>query len=169
MKKLLAPIVVLLGLVVGSSPVAAAPTKDPNPNRPTEIIDGSGTLDAGVFCPFQVDFVVTGKAKVIEGPNGRTIFTSPNQKITLTNGTKSVSYVITGVRRETRVETATGPVLESVDTGRNIVLNGPDSARQGIFLLVGDFNFAVTATTPSTEVRVFSGKGQVIDICAALA
>jgi hypothetical protein len=169
MKKLVILTALLLAPFMGAAPVTAAAPTEPNPNRPVEIIDGKGTF--ANHCAFPVGFEVTGKFKVIESPTGRTITTSPGQKVTLTNGTKSLSFVVTGVRRDTNVDTPTGPVIESVVTGRNIAVNGQDqnSVRPGLFLLVGDFNFAVTNTDPQREVRVFSGKGQVTDICAALA
>jgi hypothetical protein len=173
MKKLLMLAALLLGLIVGSGPVAAAPTREPSPNQP-DILDLEGTFAAGDACAFAVQFEVTGKFKIIQTPTERTITTSPGQTITLTNvsdPTKTVTYVITGVRFETKVQTKKGTVLEVVNTGINLAVNGADqkSTRPGLFLLVGNFNFAVTDTNPQREVRVFSGDGQVIDVCAALA
>jgi hypothetical protein len=177
MKKLLVAIALLLGPVLSAGPGTAAPPEKPNPNKPVviDIINGSGTIPAiadGGACAFPVDVVVTGKFKIIESQQGRTIFTSPGQKVTLTNGTKSVSYVVTGVRREVATQTPDGTVLEEVVTGRNVVTNARDanSERVGLFLLVGEFNYAITDDLPvPQEVRVFSGKGQVVDVCAALA
>ncbi|MFF1384703.1 hypothetical protein ACFVWT_14170 [Arthrobacter sp. NPDC058288] len=156
MKKILALPLLFVALIAGSGTVHAAP--------PTSG-DDSGTLPGGVYCDFDVAYTLTGKTKTIVNGDVKTI-TSPGQKITLTNVSdpqKSVSYVITGVRREV----TTGDIIETVVTGRNIVINDPDSERQGIYVLVGDFNYAIT--TGFKEYRVFSGAGQVIDVCAALS
>ncbi|MBT2534575.1 hypothetical protein [Arthrobacter sp. ISL-69] len=155
MKKILALPLLLVALIAGSGTVHAAP--------PT-ITDESGLLPKDIFCSFDVEYTLTGKTKTIVNGGVKTV-TSPGQKITLTNldTDKSVSYVITGVRREV----TTGNIIETVVTGRNIVVNDPDSDRQGIYVLVGNFNYAIT--TSFKEYRVFSGAGQVIDVCAALS
>ena len=159
MKKLLALPLLFAALIAGSGTVHAAP--------PTSA-DESDTLPGGVFCDFDVTYTLTGKTKTITNGNVTTV-TSPGQKITLTNDEtdKSVSYVITGVRRQVDVDAAQD-YREVIVTGRNIVVNGPDSVKQGIYVLVGDFNYAIY-TDPFSEKRVFSGAGQVIDVCAALS
>ena len=174
MKKIFAVVGVLLGLVVGTGPVTAAPPPAPRPGPPV-LADDKGFFPAatpdGGFCAFQVDYVLTGKSKTIVTPGGRTI-TSPGQKITLSNGSKSVSYIITGVRREVDTLGPTGDKrIEVTLTGRNIVFNSVDSQRQGLFLLVGDFNYALNnlGGNQFSESRPFSGAGQVTDICEVLA
>lgn len=154
MKKILALPLLLVALMAGAGSVHAAPTP----------VDESGTLPGGIFCDFDVSYTLTGKTNTITNGSVTTV-TSPGQKITLTNDDtdESVSYVITGVRREV----TTAGIIETVVTGRNIVVNDPDSDRQGIYVLVGNFNYAIT--TDFKEVRVFSGAGQVTDVCAALS
>ncbi|MBT2596292.1 hypothetical protein [Arthrobacter sp. ISL-72] len=162
MKRFLTPVCLLAAIVAAATPATAAPS-----GPPTAFTE-NGSLPASV-CGFPISYTLTGKTKVIKSPTGRTIITSPGQKITLVNeGTDaSVSYVITGVRRETLVDVPNTDVdtIETVVTGRNIVVNF-ESARPGLFVLIGEFNYAIN--TNFEEVRVFSGNGQVIDICAAL-
>ncbi|MDV8149753.1 hypothetical protein [Arthrobacter sp. B10-11] len=160
MKKILALPLLFVALIAGSGTVHAAP--------PTPVEDG-GLLPGGIFCDFDVSYTLTGKTKTITNGNVTTV-TSPGQKITLTNEEtdESVSYVITGVRREVVVDATPRDIIETVVTGRNIVVNNPDSDLQGIYVLVGEFNYAIYADN-FEEKRVFSGAGRVIDVCAALS
>jgi len=162
MKKFLAPACLLAAIVAGASPAAAVPSGPPTP------FVENGALPASV-CGFDISYTLTGKTKVITSPNGRTTTTtSPGQKITLVNDDSgaSVSYVITGVRRETRVASTPLDIIETVVTGRNIVVNNQESDIPGLYVLVGEYNYAIN--TDFQEVRVFSGHGRVIDVCAAL-
>jgi hypothetical protein len=61
-------------------------------------------------------------------------------------------------------------VIEIGLTGINLVYNSTDSANQGLFLLVGNYNYALNdlGNNEFSENRVFSGTGQVTDICAVL-
>ena len=161
MKKILTLPLLLVALIAGAGSVHAAPTP---------VDETPSTLPEGIFCKdFDVTYALTGKTNTITNGNVTTV-TSPGQKITLTNDEtgKSVSYVITGVRREVVVEATPLDITEVVVTGRNIVVNAKGSDIQGIYVLVGEFNFAIIPE-PFEEVRVFSGKGRVIDVCAALS
>jgi hypothetical protein len=159
MKKLLVLAALLLGLVVGGGPVAAAPPRDPNPPTPAPPHDPF--TECG---DFNIDVVVTGKIKFIEKPAGRLFITSPGQGVTLTNSKtgKTVSYVVTGVSRLDFLSDR----VEVVSTGRN-VLNIPVGPRKGVYLTVGNVNFAITLDF-TAEVRPFSGPGQVTNICNVL-
>jgi len=152
-------VLVLSTLGFSAAPAAAAPA---TPKGPPAVID-SGTLVG--FCSFEVPYSVTGKTKVITTGTARTITISPAQKITLQNGKKTVSYVITGTRREV---VRTDGNLDVNVTGRNILINNQSTAQPGIFLVVGNFNFVLTPK--GGEVTPFNpADGQVTNICEALA
>jgi hypothetical protein len=159
MKRMLVLAAVLLGLVVGAGPVAAAPVQP---------VAFDFTTDPGDVCAFPVHVVATGKGKEIDLPGDRTILPAPGLKVTFTNTTtgKSVSYVITGATHNQTL--ANGDVVSTV-TGRNTLINSrrfQQSVRPGIFLVVGTFRFELDAA--GNEVHVFSGTGQVTDVCALL-
>ncbi|MGM0931056.1 MAG: hypothetical protein ACQEXN_15315 [Actinomycetota bacterium] len=160
MKRWRIPTVLIAGLVATAGPVAAA-----NAAPPSDVSD-SGTLSD--FCTFPVEYTLTGKSKVITKPDGQRIITSPGQRITLSANGNTVSYVITGTRFERDV-VANGETTTEVEVkGRNILINSiATSERPGIFLVVGNFNFALDAA--GDEVRVFDGRGQVTDVCEALS
>jgi hypothetical protein len=106
-------------------------------------------------------FEVSGKGKTIELPGGRTIFTSPGLRVTLTNldePTNQVSYVITGAFHER--ELASGR-LKVVATGRNLLFD----PSFGMFLMVGRFTFEVNEDAVTRP----TGKGRMIDVCVRLA
>lgn len=159
MKKIIILAALLLGLVVGAGPVAAAPV---------EPVAFDFTTGAGDVCAFPVHVVATGKGKEIDLPGDRAILPAPELKITFTNTTtgKSVSYVITGATHNETL--ANGNVVSTV-TGLNTFINSREfqhSILPGIFLAVGTFEFELDSA--GHEVRVFSGTGQVTDVCALL-
>jgi hypothetical protein len=173
MKKILILCVLILGLTASGGPALAAPPPAPRPGPP-ELAEGSGLFPAatatGGYCQFDVNYDLTGKSKLIVTKEGRTV-TSPGQKITLCTDTTSVSYVITGVRRDAdTIDPQGGKVIEIGLTGINLVYNSTDSANQGLFLLVGNYNYALNdlGNNEFSENRVFSGTGQATDICAVL-
>jgi hypothetical protein len=116
-------------------------------------------------CEFPVLAEVSGKSKEIDLPSGKTLFTSPGLRITLTNLEElenQVTYVITGSFLAT--EQADGNFFV-VARGRNLIF-GPDV---GMFLTIGRFTFVgsnadgvFVALTPPT------GEGRLIDVCALL-
>jgi hypothetical protein len=166
MNRRLIPAVIVAGLVAAASSVTAA-----NAAPPTDA--GFGPISLGKVCTFDasVTATVTGKTKTITKPDGQRIITSPGQRITLFANGKTVSYVITGTRFERDVTINGAPAVEVKVTGRNILVNGPGTETPGIFLVVGNFDFALTPAPESAEVRGFNpnGPGQVIDVCKALS
>ena len=152
-KKLLILVAVVLGLTVGGAgPVTAVP--GPVPPQPSNDL-----------CGFTMNVDVTGKINFINLPGGGLLITSPGQKATLTNpdNGKSVSYVVTGVSRLTFLDDR----VEVKSTGRN-VLTIPEGDRKGVYLTVGNVNFAIT-TDLQNQVRPFEGPGQVVNICTLLS
>lgn len=164
MKRLFVITALLAGLVIGISPAAnAAPSGPPIPTPPNfTAVCGSGAT------AFTVTGVVTGKYKVITAPDGRVIVTSPDLRATLTANGKTLNYVLTGVVYYTFLDDR----IEVIGTGLNLVTLPaiPFSPRPyaGLFLLTGNFNWALGLDW-QTEVRPFSGVGQVIDVCALLS
>jgi hypothetical protein len=75
MKRVFILAALLLGLVVGAGPVAAAPAGS-NAGRPISIA-GSGTIDG--FCPFSIDATQVGAFKVIILGDSRTTTIFPAQ------------------------------------------------------------------------------------------
>lgn len=156
MKRLLVITALISGLILGVGPAANAA-----PSGPPVSAAGTGTAHCGpTNGGFPVDEVVTGSVKNIFSPDGTIISTSPGLKITLTAHGKTLNYVVTGVL----FITVLSDRIEVVATGQNLVFV-PDV---GLFLTVGDVNFAVSPDGNS-EVRRFSGVGQVTDVCALLS
>jgi hypothetical protein len=160
MKKLLVLITIMLGLIIGASPVAAAPAQPPG--KPGELI--KPTIIEGV-CSFPVELTLVGKSKdVVLGD--KTIFVAPGQKVTLSANGKTLNYVVTGTRRE--VQLANGDYLSTV-TGRNVLVNAIGTDIPGFWLVVGTFHYVLDAPN-GNEVEPFNldGPGQVTDVCALL-
>jgi hypothetical protein len=153
MKRLIAFAAVLLGVVVGGGPVAAAP---PTPADVTFI---------NRDCGFRVQATVTGGSGVNELPGGATIITAPNQRVTLTNVKtgESVTYVITGA---THIDTSDPGLLNITSTGRNVLII-PEGDREGLYLTEGTVTFVLD--DKGRQVSAFEGPGKVTDICAILA
>lgn len=156
MKRLLVITALISGLILGVGPAAnAAPSGPPVPAAGTFTVH-CGPASGG----FNVTEVVTGSVKNIFNPDGTIISTSPGLKITLTANGKTLNYVVTGVLFITVLSDRT----EIVATGRNVLF----VPNVGLFLTVGNVNFAVSPDGNS-EVRRFSGVGQVTDVCALLS
>lgn len=83
----------MLGLIIGASPVAAAPAQPPG--KPGVIFEHKYTD----VCAFDVDWTLVGKFKDVVFDDGPS-FVAPGQKVTLTANGKTLDYVITGTRRE---------------------------------------------------------------------
>lgn len=146
---------------IGGPAVAAPPT--PNFREPFIIQDFFGN-----DCPgFEVTAQLTGKSKEIVSDDGnRKIQISPATTITLSANGKTLRYVITGV---THIQVQPDGSEEVRSTGKNLLIvpNVEDQHVEGLFLTTGNVNYA---RTPSGgEKRLFSGPGQVVDVCAALA
>lgn len=160
MKKLLVLCALFLAMLAGPGPVSAA--------------TGDNVLydlkfKAKELCKYSVELVVTGKSKSIDLPNDRFIVASPGQEVTVINlkTGESATFLITGT---THAQVQADGTTEYTVTGLNVVLNAREakSEEQGLFLLEGNFNFALNPDGV-TEARVFSGTGDVTDICALLA
>ena len=169
MNRRLIPALLVTGFLAAAGPVAAATAAPPSSANgvPPSKVSGGATLTN--FCSFPVKYTVTGKAKAITKPNGDRIFTSPGQRITLSANGKTVSYVITGSRFERDVVVKGEAITEVEVKGRNILINERGvTETSGIFLVVGNFDFALNATG---EERGFDpdGKGKVTDVCKALS
>jgi hypothetical protein len=149
MKRWLISAAIVAGIIVSAGPAAAAP---PDPVDATFPLDG---------CTFPVEIHVVGKTKTIALGGGRFIVPAPGQKATLTANGKTVEYVITGTFHQQVMEDGSS---EFKVTGRNILTRPPTN---GIFLTIGNFNFAVNAD--GSEQRPFAGSGQVVNICDLLA
>nr|BFE44784.1 hypothetical protein GCM10017547_26770 [Pseudarthrobacter oxydans] len=120
------------------------------------------------LCSYPVQLVVTGKSKLIELPGDRVFIASPGQEVTITNlkTGEEATFLITG---STHAELQADGTTEVKVTGLNVGLNAREakSEKPGIFLLEGNFTFALKED--GSEERVFSGTGEVTDICALLA
>jgi hypothetical protein len=148
MKRWLIPAAIVAGVIVSAGPAAAAPPEPVDVSFPND------------DCGFTVVIDVVGKTKIIDLGDGQSIITSPGQKATLTANGKTVKYVITGTSHEQVMEDGS---TEVTATGRNILLR-PDF---GLFLTIGNFNYARTAG--GGELRPFEGSGQFVNICEILS
>ncbi|MDV2976906.1 UNVERIFIED_CONTAM: hypothetical protein Q9R71_06955 [Actinomycetes bacterium ARC8] len=160
MKKLMVLCALFLAFFAGATPAVAAP--------PSEDVLLDITFKPKQLCSYPVQLVVTGKSKLIELPGDRVFIASPGQEVTITNlkTGEEATFLITG---STHAELQADGTTEVKVTGLNVVLNAREakSEKPGIFLLEGNFTFALKED--GSEERVFSGTGEVTDICALLA
>jgi hypothetical protein len=159
MKKIVILATLLLGLIAGAGPAAAAPVQP---------VAFEFTTTSGDVCDFPVHVVATGKGKEIDLPGDATILPAPGLTVTFTNTIteKSVSYVITGA---THNRTLTNGNVVSTVTGLNTFVNSIEfqhTTLPGIFLVAGTYTFELDSE--GHEVQVFSGTGPVTDVCALL-
>ncbi|MFD0045395.1 hypothetical protein ACFVGV_09425 [Pseudarthrobacter scleromae] len=160
MKKLMVLCALFFAFLASATPaVAAAPSDD-------VLLDV--TFKANQLCKYPVQLVVTGKSKFVDLPGDRFFIASPGQELTVTNVKtgEEATFLITG---STHAEVQADGTTEVKVTGLNVVANPRESksVRPGLFLLEGNFTFALKED--GTEERVFSGTGEVTDICALLA
>ena len=142
-----------LGLAFGRLSVAA-------PNPP-EDVDQTITIPAGGVCPFGVEVLLSGKAKTIDLPDDRFIFTSPGLDATLTNlddPSRQVTLNITGAFHQTTEQD--GSVVTR-STGRSLLFD----PQAGFVLAIGNFVFDADGTL----MQPLEGQGQLIDACALIA
>lgn len=160
MKKLMVLCALFLAFFASATPAIAAP--------PSEDVLLDITFKPKQLCSYPVQLVVTGKSKLIELPGDRVFIASPGQEVTITNlkTGEEATFLITGT---THAELQADGTTEVKVTGLNVVLNAREakSEKPGIFLLEGNFTFALKED--GSEERVFSGTGEVTDICALLA
>ena len=159
-KKLMVLCALFLAFFASATPAIAAP--------PSEDVLLDITFKPKQLCSYPVQLVVTGKSKLIELPGDRVFIASPGQEVTITNlkTGEEATFLITG---STHAELQADGTTEVKVTGLNVVLNAREakSEKPGIFLLEGNFTFALKED--GSEERVFSGTGEVTDICALLA
>jgi hypothetical protein len=147
--------VLALGLVFGQLSVAA-------PNPPTDVVQ-TITIPAGGVCAFGVEILLTGKAKTIDLPGDRFIFTSPGLDATLRNlddPSKQVTLNVTGAFHQTT--TQDGSVV-TVTTGRSLLFD----PQAGFVLAIGHFSFVFDAD--QNLIQPLEGQGQLVDACALIA
>ena len=127
---------------------------------PPEPVNFTETLGPE-YCGFPVLYEVSGKTKVINLPNGDTLFKNPGVRVTLTNleTGEQVTYVVAGTARVRELE---GGELLVISTGRT-VLNNPSI---GILVPIGRFTFVIDEEGNFSQP---TGKGRLIDACARLA
>ncbi|WP_166870243.1 MULTISPECIES: hypothetical protein [unclassified Salinibacterium] len=168
MKRWLTPIAtvaVALGFAAGASPAVAAPARP----APVEL---SFDMTCPTFDPQDPIFIIkaqaSGKIGIIELPGDRTKVTGPNLRVTLTGPAptlKTVTYVITGV---THITTLPDGGQDVTATGKNLI-TVPDANGhpEGVFLTTGTVSWTLNAD--GSERKLFSGSGQVVDVCQLLA
>lgn len=150
----------LLGIAAGVGLIAVGV---PAQAAPPEPVDFTLEIPAGAplgSCEFDVDAAVTGKAKTIQTPTGRTIGISANFTVTATGNGQTVEYKVNGSFIQTT--DADGNVT-TMATGRNF-LTDPVA---GVVVTSGNFTFTFDAD--GNLVQGLSGTGQVIDVCADLS
>jgi hypothetical protein len=146
------------------SPAEPAGTAPPEASaaqgRPTEVDETPFDVP---FCGFPIQVVLSGKAKTIELPGGRTIITAPGLTVTLTNPANGNQETlnITGALHQRTLENGN---VEIVSTGRS-ALFAP--AVPGLVLVIGRFSYVVDAA--GNLVQPLQGDGQLIDLCELLA
>ncbi len=128
--------------------------------RPTDVDETPFTIED---CDFPIRVVLSGKAKTIELPGGRTIFTSPGLKATLTNlnNENQKTVGITGALHQRILQNGD---VETVATGRSILF---EPIVAGLVLAIGRFSFVFDEE--GNLVQPLQGKGQLIDVCELLA
>jgi hypothetical protein len=151
---------VILALVVAAPMVLA----QPNGGKPKDVDEKPIVLDSGaVFgkCDDPVSLEYSGKAKTLQLPGERFIFTSPELTATLTNVVSGVreTVVITGAFHQTTLEN--GDVVTEA-TGRNL-LGDPEA---GFVVAVGNFSYVFDAE--GNLIQPLEGEGQLIDVCELL-
>lgn len=145
----------------GGAPEVVNPVIDLPPQDDTD-----PTSPASFGCNFPVHIEATGKAKMIELPDGGFILTSPGLDATVTNVDtgEAVTFNVTGSTFASAPDE--NGIVDYVITGRNLAF---DPA--GLFLNEGRFTFSLDESDPN-NIRIVTpqeGKGQAIDVCALLS
>lgn len=162
MKRIVLMIVGILLALVMAAPMVSAQSQG---GKPQDVDEKPIDLDPGaVFgnCEFPVRLEYSGKAKTLQLPGERFIFTSPELTATLTNldTGKRETVVITGAFHQTTLEN--GDVVTEA-TGRNL-LGDPNA---GFVIAVGNFSYVFDAE--GNLVQPLTGEGQLIDVCELLS
>lgn len=145
----------------GGAPEVINPLIDLPPQDDTD-----PTSPASFGCNFPVHIEATGKAKMIELPDGGFILTSPGLDATVTNVDtgEAVTFNVTGSTFASAPDE--NGIVDYVITGRNLAF---DPA--GLFLNEGRFTFSLDESDPN-NIRIVTpqeGKGQAIDVCELLS
>jgi hypothetical protein len=161
MKRIVLLMVAILLALIVTAPMVLA---QPNGGKPTNVDETPIDLDSGaVFgkCDDPISLVYSGKAKKLQLPSERFIFTSPELTATLTNveSGEQETVVITGAFHQTTLEN--GDVVTEA-TGRNL-LGDP---KAGFVIAVGNFSYVFDAQ--GNLVQPLEGEGQLIDVCELL-
>lgn len=160
---------ILMALVVTAPMVAAQPNGEPPQDIDELLEENPVDLPAGaVFgnCAFPIRLEYSGKAKTIDLPGDRFVFTSPGLTATLTNldSGKQARLNVTGAFHQSTREN--GDVV-TVVTGRNL-LGDPEA---GFVLAKGRFSYVFDDAVPPDGpnlVQPLSGKGTLTDVCGLL-
>lgn len=151
-----------IGCLLAPMAVVKAQPTGPNPNAPA---DASTVLERVpgqdyLSCQFPIKYIVTGKAKLINLPGGRTIVTSPQLKVSVINTTnsKQANATITGAFHY--------PALNSngtqtvIFTGNNL-LGDPTT---GAVFASGSFRYSFDPATGNIT-ETLNGKGKLTPVC----
>ena len=147
-----------------------APTPDRCRSSGTGVTGCGGCSSSKAFLvttvqAFDVTAQLTGKSKKVFLKQDRVTAISPGMTITLTANGKTLTYLITGT---THTQTVTGGSKEVVSVGKNLlIVPAAGTHQEGLFYTTGNVNYALTPS--GGEERLFSGPGQVVDVCALLA
>ena len=163
---------VMLALVVAAPTVLAQGNGGAPEDVGTIIIDLPPQDDTDLTspdsfgCDFPVHIEATGKAKLIELPDGGFILTAPGLYATVTNEDtdEALTFNITGSTFASAPDE--NGFVDYVITGRNLAL---DPA--GLFLNKGRFTYTLDESDPENIkiVKPQEGEGQAIDVCELLS
>ena len=132
--------------------------------RPTDL-DLTFTIEN---CGFTILVELSGKSKTIELPGGRTITTSPGLTATQTNlgNGNQETLVITGAFHQKTLENGD---VETVATGRNVLLDPTVPGLVGVFLTIGRVSWVVDQDGNLVQPPQGPGWQKRIDVCDLLA
>jgi hypothetical protein len=130
-------------------------------NRP-EHFEDSFTIEG--ICSFPVQLELSGKSKVIELADGKSIIIAPGEFATFTNLDDPSKQEILGITGAFHQSVLANGDTEFIVTGRNLLLGfDPDAL---FVVTVGNFSFVFDENF--NLVQPVTGDGRVIDICALL-
>ena len=158
-------VVIMVGILLALAVAAPMASAQAQGGPPQDVDESPIVLEPGaVFgnCDFPIRLEYSGKAKTIELPDGRFIFTSPGLTATLTNldNGNQETLNITGAFHQTTLKNGD---VKTVVTGRNL-LGDPEA---GFVLAKGQFSFVFDEQ--GNLVQPLSGKGKLVDVCELLA
>jgi hypothetical protein len=147
------------------APDAAGSVSLSQGGAPTEIPLTPPVLDpiSSAVCGFPVLLQATGKQKVLEFPNGRTIVVFPKLTVIVTNGN-------TG-RTVTRSQTGAFHINPLPNGDTELVLTGNNSVTDDVigFFVFLSGRFTVVFGPDGSLVQGLEGNGRRVDVCQLLA